>query len=189
MGAFPVAAGTILGTVQNVSHIHICTPAGGDRAAIRVRPASHSPPFARAHSLSWSSGRQRRIVGHRRVEQRLRGWSSVMALGRARLADGSRRAVRPRGRLRIEVSAHRRLVRRRGVAVRCRVHDTYVAAAVLWAGQIPLLYRALGSLGVHDATARYGSTTVPLLAVGALLRLAHHQRERLQLPARGLPLH
>jgi 4-amino-4-deoxy-L-arabinose transferase-like glycosyltransferase len=32
--------------------------------------------------------------------------------------------------------------------------STYAAAAVLWAGQIPLLYRALGSFGVRDAAAR-----------------------------------
>ncbi len=30
----------------------------------------------------------------------------------------------------------------------------YIAAAVLWAAQIPLLYAALGRLGVHDATAK-----------------------------------
>jgi len=31
---------------------------------------------------------------------------------------------------------------------------TYIAAAVLWAAQIPLLYAALASFGIHDATAK-----------------------------------
>jgi 4-amino-4-deoxy-L-arabinose transferase-like glycosyltransferase len=33
-------------------------------------------------------------------------------------------------------------------------NTTYIAAAVLWAAQIPLLYTALGSLGVHEQTAK-----------------------------------
>lgn len=34
------------------------------------------------------------------------------------------------------------------------LHTTYIAAAVLWAAQIPLLYWALASLGVAEATAK-----------------------------------